>query len=171
MSTLLVVEDEESILEPLVFLLQKEGFNVIAAKDGQEALEILIPRHGQLRSRTSSRRDNTRQPAGVRMGPQDAVHLVARDVAPDGADAVKLLRGPAETLRNSIPISNKDTLPEGLRAYFVHSPIHSRNVLYHSTLFCGFSTQWPSSGKSNSFDGTFCNCSDVNNCKIGRALV
>jgi hypothetical protein len=37
-------------------------------------------------------------------------------------------------------------------------------VWYHRTLFCGFSTQWPSSGNSTSLDGTFCNWSAVKSC-------
>ncbi|MEN9324441.1 MAG: hypothetical protein RL414_195 [Actinomycetota bacterium] len=39
MTKLLVVEDEESILEPLEFLLTREGFSVITAKNGREALD------------------------------------------------------------------------------------------------------------------------------------
>src|ERR1022692_4310930 len=51
-----------------------------------------------------------------------------------------------------------------LSAYFLtQESIQSMNVLYQSTLFCGFRTQWPSSGKSSSFDGTFCSCRAVNN--------
>ena len=49
-------------------------------------------------------------------------------------------------------------------SFFTQESIQSMNVLYQSTLFCGFETQWPSSGKSSSFDGTFCSCSAVNNC-------
>ena len=40
--------------------------------------------------------------------------------------------------------------------------IQSKTVLYQSTLFCGFNTQCPSSGKINSFEGTFCNWRAVN---------
>ena len=39
MITILVVEDEESILDPLEFLLSREGFTVIPARNGREALE------------------------------------------------------------------------------------------------------------------------------------
>ena len=39
MTRILVVDDEESILEPLDFLLTKEGFSVITARNGREALE------------------------------------------------------------------------------------------------------------------------------------
>jgi len=39
MTTVLVVEDEKSLREPLVFLLAKEGFTVHAAEDGTSALE------------------------------------------------------------------------------------------------------------------------------------
>ena len=45
MTTILVVEDEESIIEPLEFLLTKEGFAVITARTGTEALEK-FERHG-----------------------------------------------------------------------------------------------------------------------------
>lgn len=38
MTTILIVEDEESLADPLAFLLRKEGFDVILAGDGQTAL-------------------------------------------------------------------------------------------------------------------------------------
>jgi len=34
-----VVEDEESVLDPLELLLTKEGFSIVTARDGKEALE------------------------------------------------------------------------------------------------------------------------------------
>ncbi|MDO5031939.1 response regulator transcription factor [Corynebacterium sp.] len=39
MTTILIVEDEESLADPLAFLLRKEGFEVILAPDGPSALE------------------------------------------------------------------------------------------------------------------------------------
>jgi two-component system response regulator RegX3 len=39
MTKILVVEDEDSVLDPLELLLNKEGFTVITAKTGKEALE------------------------------------------------------------------------------------------------------------------------------------
>ena len=39
MTSVLVVEDEKSLREPLVFLLEKEGFTVHSAEDGPSALE------------------------------------------------------------------------------------------------------------------------------------
>ena len=42
-----------------------------------------------------------------------------------------------------------------LLAFFVQVSIQSRKVWYQSTLFCGFSIQWPSSGNSRSLEGTF----------------
>lgn len=39
MTTILVVEDEESLAEPLAFLLRKENFEVILAGDGPTALD------------------------------------------------------------------------------------------------------------------------------------
>ncbi len=39
MTRVLVVEDEQSLREPLVYLLQKEGYEVIEAADGNIALE------------------------------------------------------------------------------------------------------------------------------------
>ncbi len=39
MPKVLVVEDEQSLREPLVFMLQREGFEVIEAENGQVALE------------------------------------------------------------------------------------------------------------------------------------
>ncbi|MEY4312616.1 MAG: hypothetical protein RLZZ319_125, partial [Actinomycetota bacterium] len=38
MSSVLVVEDEQSLREPLVYILQREGFEVSEAADGQAAL-------------------------------------------------------------------------------------------------------------------------------------
>ncbi|MBC2682322.1 response regulator transcription factor [Corynebacterium anserum] len=39
MTSVLIVEDEESLAEPLAFLLKKEGFEVFLAEDGQSALD------------------------------------------------------------------------------------------------------------------------------------
>lgn len=39
MTTVLVVEDEQSLRDPLVYLLTKEGFGIVEAADGNEALE------------------------------------------------------------------------------------------------------------------------------------
>ncbi|SDM07770.1 two-component system, OmpR family, response regulator RegX3 [Corynebacterium mycetoides] len=39
MTTILIVEDEESLADPLAYLLRKEGFDAIVAPDGQSALE------------------------------------------------------------------------------------------------------------------------------------
>ena len=38
MSSVLVVEDEQSLREPLVYILQREGFEVLEAADGPSAL-------------------------------------------------------------------------------------------------------------------------------------
>ncbi len=40
MSKILVVEDESNLREPLVYLLEKEGYEVIEAEDGNVALEM-----------------------------------------------------------------------------------------------------------------------------------
>ena len=40
MTGVLIVEDEESLAEPLAFLLKKEGFEVFLAGDGPTALEV-----------------------------------------------------------------------------------------------------------------------------------
>src|SRR5271156_2014231 len=53
--------------------------------------------------------------------------------------------------------------PEVNRLYFRYFASQSRNVSYQNWLFCGFRTQWPSSGKSTSFDGTPCRCSAEKN--------
>ena len=39
MTKILVVEDEDSIRQPLVYLLQKEGYEVVEAADGNQAVE------------------------------------------------------------------------------------------------------------------------------------
>ena len=40
MTRVLVVEDEQSLREPLVYLLQKEGYDVIEAEDGNRAVTV-----------------------------------------------------------------------------------------------------------------------------------
>ncbi|MEY5023770.1 MAG: hypothetical protein RL569_683 [Actinomycetota bacterium] len=40
MTRVLVVEDEKNLREPLVFLLQREGYDVVEAEDGNTALEV-----------------------------------------------------------------------------------------------------------------------------------
>lgn len=47
--------------------------------------------------------------------------------------------------------------------YLRYSASQSRNVLYQNCAFCGLSTQWPSSGKTTSFDGTPWRCSALKN--------
>ncbi len=39
MTRVLVVEDEQGLREPLVYLLEKEGYDVVAVEDGMQALE------------------------------------------------------------------------------------------------------------------------------------
>jgi len=39
LTRVLVVEDEQNLREPLVYLLQKEGYDVIEAEDGQSAID------------------------------------------------------------------------------------------------------------------------------------
>ena len=39
MTTILIVEDEETLADPLAFLLNKEGFETVIAGDGPTALE------------------------------------------------------------------------------------------------------------------------------------
>ena len=38
-STILIVEDEESLADPLAYLLKKEGFEAVIAVDGPTALK------------------------------------------------------------------------------------------------------------------------------------
>ncbi|KAB1504430.1 response regulator transcription factor [Corynebacterium sp. 320] len=45
MTSVLIVEDEESLAEPLAFLLKKEGFEVFIAGDGPTALEMFEANH------------------------------------------------------------------------------------------------------------------------------
>ena len=40
MTNVLIVEDEESLADPLAFLLRKEGFEVHTARNGEDAIEI-----------------------------------------------------------------------------------------------------------------------------------
>ncbi len=40
MTKVMVVEDEQSLREPLVYLLEKEGYEVVEASDGARALEF-----------------------------------------------------------------------------------------------------------------------------------
>jgi two-component system alkaline phosphatase synthesis response regulator PhoP len=41
MTTILVVEDEEVVQETLAYNLQQEGYEVLSAGDGSEALQII----------------------------------------------------------------------------------------------------------------------------------
>ncbi len=45
MTRVLVVEDEQSLREPLVYLLQKEGYQTIEAADGNAAIELFESEH------------------------------------------------------------------------------------------------------------------------------
>lgn len=40
MTRVLIVEDEQSLREPLVYLLKKEGFETVEAADGNEAIQV-----------------------------------------------------------------------------------------------------------------------------------
>jgi len=48
MTRVLVVEDEQSLREPLVYLLEKEGYEVIEAIDGNAAVEIFAEKGADL---------------------------------------------------------------------------------------------------------------------------
>lgn len=45
MTRVLVVEDEPNLREPLVYLLQKEGYEVIEAEDGKKAIDVFRASH------------------------------------------------------------------------------------------------------------------------------
>ena len=63
------------------------------------------------------------------------------------------------------PLTSTIAEHRGDRLYFVHWSTQSFTVLYQSCEFCGFSTQWPSSGKYSIFEGTPSICSVVNSWK------
>jgi len=42
LTRVLVIEDEQNLREPLVYLLQKEGYDVIEAEDGRSAIDIFF---------------------------------------------------------------------------------------------------------------------------------
>ncbi|NBU23067.1 MAG: DNA-binding response regulator [Actinobacteria bacterium] len=48
MARVLVVEDEVGLREPLVYLLQKEGYDIIEAEDGNAAVELFKSHHPDL---------------------------------------------------------------------------------------------------------------------------
>jgi two-component system response regulator RegX3 len=48
MTRVLVVEDEQSLREPLVYLLEKEGYEVIEAIDGNAAVEVFAEKGADL---------------------------------------------------------------------------------------------------------------------------
>lgn len=48
MARVLVVEDEVGLREPLVYLLQKEGYDIIEAEDGHAAVELFKSHHPDL---------------------------------------------------------------------------------------------------------------------------
>ncbi len=45
MTRVLIVEDEQSLREPLVYLLKKEGFETVEAADGSQAIELFDKGH------------------------------------------------------------------------------------------------------------------------------
>jgi CheY-like chemotaxis protein len=45
MNKILIVDDEPNILLSLEFLFRKEGYLVLIARDGDEALEIIIQQY------------------------------------------------------------------------------------------------------------------------------
>jgi DNA-binding response OmpR family regulator len=45
---ILIVDDEPNILVSLEYLMKREGFEVLLARDGQEALEVLRREHPRL---------------------------------------------------------------------------------------------------------------------------
>ena len=82
-------------------------------------------------------------------------------------------QGPAHSLHHGhgLAVFDPDTRPRcpvrpigPTQGFFSQESSQSMTVLYQKTLFCGFEIQWPSSGNSTSFDGTFWSCSAVNNC-------
>ena len=48
MTKVLVVEDEQGLREPLVYLLEREGYSVVEASDGLEALKVFKTSHPDL---------------------------------------------------------------------------------------------------------------------------
>ena len=39
---ILIVDDEPSIVVPIQFLMEQQGYNVIIAKNGEDALDIIL---------------------------------------------------------------------------------------------------------------------------------
>lgn len=46
--TILIADDEPNILISLEFLMKREGYTVLLARDGQEALDVIVREHPQL---------------------------------------------------------------------------------------------------------------------------
>jgi two-component system alkaline phosphatase synthesis response regulator PhoP len=46
--TILVVDDEPALLRLMAFVLQKQGYEMVTATNGEEALEIVAERHPDL---------------------------------------------------------------------------------------------------------------------------
>jgi hypothetical protein len=90
----------------------------------------------------------------VEFANRGALHVTQCDTIPGGEQSVSMHRDQCA----GWIAAGADAGTAGGGAGRPHSPIHSRNVLYHSTEFCGFRIQCPSSGYNSSFHGTFCNC-------------
>ena len=107
--TILLADDEYAALEVLELLLRGEGFDVVTASEGQEALDILMSRK---------------------------VELVITDYKMPGMDGLELIaRLQADPSLSSIPIfmtsatySVQKALPAGVVA-FVQKPIQFRKLL------------------------------------------
>ena len=88
-------------------------------------------------------------------------NTVRSDCATDTAVGLSTCDGPvchSERSEESAPHCSR-----AARDYFTYVASQSRNVLYQSWLFCGFSTQCPSSGKTRSLEGTPWRCKALKN--------
>ena len=81
-ATIMLVDDEESIQKLLTYPLEREGYRVVQARDGEEALRALRRAAGRSRR---ARRDAAAAgrarglPAGARDEPVPIIMLTARD--------------------------------------------------------------------------------------------
>lgn len=107
--TILLADDEYAALEVLELLLRGEGFDVVTASEGQEALDILMSRNVELVI------------TDYKMPGMDGLELIAR------LQADPRLRG-IPIFMTSATYSVQKALPPGVAA-FVQKPIEFRALL------------------------------------------
>ena len=120
-NTVLVVEDDKDIRESFRFLLAEEGYVIVTAHDGQEALELILPLPNPaviLLDLHMPRRDGYGVLVNLARNPKKcdwhAIFLLTANIAQLTADMMRLLG------RKGVPVLSKPFDVDQLKAQ-VHS--------------------------------------------------